>query len=320
MSSERQEEFLSPDPRIPGQNYVCLSFVCPEEVVKRKETFFLQHFINDLLNNPERRLFLEKTAGKHLSYEETDDLYKGFLYNREEDLGREFDEANDFQTSVRGIKVRGTYDTEKEAHFRAKQLQKRDPAFNVWVGKVGEWLPFNADPAKMTNAEYNDEQLNTLMAKKREADQHRDEVFTEEVKRKMEAANRETEELKRKVAAEAAAAEAATVAADAASGAGGAASPAPKSAPADTAEKLNELKGIMDESDAVYDRLMAEQRAKKKAAETVSQAGPAGPAVGAATTSVQDSQALFGADDPWMSRRKAQAEKKDVSKDVNNLF
>ena len=35
-------------------------------------------------------------------------------------LQRDFDEQNDFQTSVRGLKVRGVFDTRQAAEDRAK--------------------------------------------------------------------------------------------------------------------------------------------------------------------------------------------------------
>ena len=37
MSKEQEEDFLSVDTPIPGQNYVCLSFVSPEKMIKSKK-------------------------------------------------------------------------------------------------------------------------------------------------------------------------------------------------------------------------------------------------------------------------------------------
>jgi len=39
------EDFLSVDNSIPGQNFVCLSFVSPETLLKKKETFILHKFL-----------------------------------------------------------------------------------------------------------------------------------------------------------------------------------------------------------------------------------------------------------------------------------
>jgi hypothetical protein len=41
------------------------------------------------------------------------------------------------------LKVRGVYDTLREAQVRAKVLQRRDPNFNVFLGQVGYWLPWD---------------------------------------------------------------------------------------------------------------------------------------------------------------------------------
>ena len=54
------------------------------------------------------------------------DKYKDFLYVNEEKIEKEFYERNDFQTTVRGLKVRGVYDTHREAENRCKKLQNMD--------------------------------------------------------------------------------------------------------------------------------------------------------------------------------------------------
>ena len=35
----KEEDFLTPDQSIPGQNYVCLSFVSPRKISKTKSKF-----------------------------------------------------------------------------------------------------------------------------------------------------------------------------------------------------------------------------------------------------------------------------------------
>ena len=39
------EDFLSVDTPIPGQNFVCLSFVSPEKILKNKESYFVHEFL-----------------------------------------------------------------------------------------------------------------------------------------------------------------------------------------------------------------------------------------------------------------------------------
>ena len=53
MSEEHEEDFLSVDTPIPGQNYVCLSFVSPEKMIKDKNKFYMVSFLNSLLKNQE---------------------------------------------------------------------------------------------------------------------------------------------------------------------------------------------------------------------------------------------------------------------------
>ena len=41
QNTEVTEDFLEVDQSIPGQNYACISFVSPEEVLKKKELFMV---------------------------------------------------------------------------------------------------------------------------------------------------------------------------------------------------------------------------------------------------------------------------------------
>ena len=43
MSSE---DYLEVDKPVPGQNYVCLSFISPDSLIKKKELFIYHQFIN----------------------------------------------------------------------------------------------------------------------------------------------------------------------------------------------------------------------------------------------------------------------------------
>jgi hypothetical protein len=81
-------------------------------------------------------------------------------------LEEEFFAKNSFRTTIRGLKVRGVYDTYPEAVNRAKTLQKLDPSFNVYVGQVGFWVPWDPEPTEVADQEYADDQLNQLMKKK----------------------------------------------------------------------------------------------------------------------------------------------------------
>ena len=69
------------------------------------------------------------------------------------------------KTTLSGIKIRGVFETYDEACAHCKNLQAIDPAFNVFVGEMGKWLPFdpNPDSQAVKDSEYADDQLNKMM-------------------------------------------------------------------------------------------------------------------------------------------------------------
>jgi len=161
-NTELKEDFLEVDQSIPGQNYACLSFVSPEGVLKNKEVFYVNKFL--------------KTIAKNYDLDENtiEDKFTDFKYVNQEVLEKEFYEKNDFRTTVRGIKVRGVYDTLREAQAKSKMLQRRDPNFNVFLGQVGYWLPWDPNPHKIDNQEYAENELNDLVKSYRENQDKKD--------------------------------------------------------------------------------------------------------------------------------------------------
>jgi uncharacterized protein YjcR len=91
-----------------------------------------------------------------------------------------FHEAENFQTSVRGVKIRGVYNTIKEAQIRAKVLQRMDPSFHIFVGQVGYWLPWDPTADKIENQEYQNGQLNEIVKKYKANEAKRDEFFEQQ--------------------------------------------------------------------------------------------------------------------------------------------
>jgi hypothetical protein len=235
---EVEEDFLEVDRPIPGQTFVCLSFISPEKVIQDKSKFMFSKFIqsltvenklpegldvnSDTVNKdllPKYKNRLEELANTGYSYEAVENAYKDFLYTNEKALGDEFDEKNDFRTSIRGLKVRGTYSTRREAEIRARVLQKRDPKFHVYVGQVGYWLPWDPNPDEIEDQEYNDagpeanlnrlakqykqnlENVDVLYEEERE--NKRKQAIEENKRRRAEIKQREEEEAKRRAEEEA---------------------------------------------------------------------------------------------------------------------
>ena len=179
-------DFLSADTTIPGQNYCCLSFVSPEKVIKNKETFFISEFLKDYCKNAE------------LDYQEVDDKYKDFLYTNQMKLQKQFDEKHKFQTSVRGLKVRGVYDSRQEAEQRAKILHRMDQDHHVFVGSIGQWLPWDPEADAIADQEYIDEGLNNLMGEYKKNQINKDQFFEERKNEKMQDQMKAVEESKKK--------------------------------------------------------------------------------------------------------------------------
>jgi len=110
------------------------------------------------------------------------EAYDTFMYKNRKKLEDDFFAANSFRTTVQGLKVRGVFDTYGEAVNRAKTLQKLDPSFNVYVGQVGFWLPWDPEPHTVADQEYADDQLNQLMKRYKDNEEARDKFMTEQRK------------------------------------------------------------------------------------------------------------------------------------------
>lgn len=188
------QDFLDEDPVIRGQNYVCLSFLSPEDLLKSKEVYMVEKYVskfcadvNKILEdskdaNPEvHRIFTNlKTSHPHIfDSTEVQTDFKIFTTANQSELEKEFHENNNYQTSVRGIKVRGVYDTIQEAKHRADVLKKNGDKFDIFIGQVGCWCPWSPNPEDIADSEYAETQLNTFMKKFKESTALKDQVFEE---------------------------------------------------------------------------------------------------------------------------------------------
>lgn len=107
MTEEKYIDHLDEDELIPSQQFVCLSFLSPENI------------------DP------------------------SVLKNKE--------------TTMRGVKIRGVFAKLEDAKEFSVKLREKDPLFNIYVGPVGKWLPW--DSTEHTEEEnYQEKELNDLMA------------------------------------------------------------------------------------------------------------------------------------------------------------
>lgn len=179
MSEDKKIDYLEVDETIPGQNYVCLSFISPETLMKDKEGFKITKFLQSYCKE------------NNLKFDEVYEQYKGFCYKHEDKLQRDFDEQNNFQTSLRGIKIRGVYDTKGAAEDRAKKLSTLDSSFHVFIGQVGYWLPWDPNADKVESEHFQNSQLNEMMEKYQENNINRDMFYEEQKREKIKAAKEE---------------------------------------------------------------------------------------------------------------------------------
>ena len=166
--------------------------------MKNKEVFFVTKFLHHVFNSQERvysdvREKMQDT--KNITYNYINELYNDWKFNKNNDLELEFSEVNDYATSMRGVKVRGTYETLREAKKRAQLLQKRDRNFNVFVGQVGYWLPWDPEANDVEEQEYQEGRLNELMKKYQENADNRDFMYEQD---KDERLKRAREEVRRR--------------------------------------------------------------------------------------------------------------------------
>lgn len=240
------EDFLEVDPKIPGQNFVCLSFVSPEKVLKQKEMYFTTKFLEHLFNGEDQYTndMKEKMMNKEtkVEYESIKNFYEDWKYSRNEKLESDFYEENDFRTSIRGLKIRGTYDTHKEATVRAQVLRRKDPSFNVFVGQVGSWLPWDPECEQIPEQEYQEQMLNDLVKKYKENLESRDDMYDQLKEEQIKKAREELKLKKEKLAAE---------------------NQELKEPEEEGTKKIVELREIVDESDKQYYENMKKMKEQK---------------------------------------------------------
>ena len=183
-------DLLEEDKPISGQKFVCVSFVSPENILKQKNHFFFEEFLKhyDFSKSVQKfSQFLNFVTYKYnLNFDNVmedfqeflqsekdefpknhvSDEYKNFLDQNEERLDDDFSKQFEFQTNVRGLKIRGVYSTQAEAEFRCKMLREVDPNHNVYVGPVGMWMPWEPEAYKTGRVEYLEDELNQLMSEK----------------------------------------------------------------------------------------------------------------------------------------------------------
>ena len=194
------------DQAIAGQKFACMSFVSPEKILQKREVYLFNQFIKnwEFSKSMERYFeFIHFISYKHninvetligdfndFVKEESDKLkksgieddYKNFLDKQEDKLNEQFNREHAFQTSVRGLKIRGVFGNQEEAEEKCKKLRESDPNHDIYVGPVGVWIPWDPDAYKTGRVEHMEEELNALHSEKMKNEELAKKEFEERVR------------------------------------------------------------------------------------------------------------------------------------------
>lgn len=221
---EIEEDYLDVDKSLPNQNWVCLSFVSPEKILKTKEDYYYYFYTLEMMSN--FREFVKKETDKllekaltgtvdsselvefrktlstqlpeELGFSDFKEKLDNFKYRTEEEVEKMYHEENNFHTTMRGIKVRGVFNTYEQAQKRSEILQKMDKNFNVYIGQVGYWLPWDPNPDNIEDQEYMNDKLNKIVGAYKENQAKKNAFFEEELQKKQEETARRRREAREK--------------------------------------------------------------------------------------------------------------------------
>lgn len=199
LVSTKEHDYLDEDKPIRGQNFVLLSFLSPEDVLINKEVYYFNKFLENF--GKDMKTLLDGISSKYSDSQELvntiktnhsyifdakdlNDQYNFFKSVNYNDIESNFHKDNNFKTTMRGIKIRGVFDTIEEAKNRSEFLKKLDNKFNIYIAQVGCWCPWSPNPDSLENQEYAETQLNTLMKEYKKNMDDKDVVFE---KRRVEA-------------------------------------------------------------------------------------------------------------------------------------
>jgi hypothetical protein len=204
-------DYLDEDPEIPTQRYCVVSFLSPEKVIKQKNEFMFEEFIkymdydwkvkglehlmafiskkyslkiDDLLKDAED---FARVRDQEIRETDVPEAWQVFLLKNEKSLQEKFDNSVEFKTNVRGVKVRRSFASIEETQVMAKVLQRKYPKDNIYIGKVGAWLPWDPSEHLMPEVEYAEKELNELMRKYKENESNKEMFFAEEREAKIKA-------------------------------------------------------------------------------------------------------------------------------------
>lgn len=269
-STESRQVVLMDDEPVPGQNYVCLSFVSPENEIRNKNLYLVRLFVKDYLTKlferkesvlnvsdsdvrakmvKERMDKFEKLCTEDFKpdYKSLEDDFELFKIEHEDAINKDFNLENNFRTNVRGLKVRGVYDIKEKAEARVKQLIEKDDNFNIYIGQVGTWLPWDPNPNDIEDQSYLRDDLNNLVQMRKTNRENVDKEYESRKKESIEKARKKADEFRKEHNLE---------------------------QPEDTYNKLEEMRSVLNEKDPWLQRKEQEQEQELPKIEEVEEVEP----------------------------------------------
>ncbi|NBV14804.1 MAG: hypothetical protein EBS07_12180 [Sphingobacteriia bacterium] len=144
---EPKEDFLDADPEIRGQEYVCLSFISPEAVLKRKDLFMFHKFMRFYeakVRFDNLEAFLGKTVNDHnMRVQELKESVTKIVENETMDLKEKTTEVNEIVAKAH-IPLQDVFDSFRDyiAENRSKiaNAENIQDAYEDFMMKKGEEL------------------------------------------------------------------------------------------------------------------------------------------------------------------------------------
>ena len=211
-SNPKYVDVLDEDAGISGQKFTCISFLSPEKILEKRESYLFEQFVQqwdftksmtkfgDFVNFISYKYNLNvenlmvdyndfcKEEQERLKEGCVSDDYKTYLDKNEERITETFNRDHAFQTSVRGLKNRGNFPTQEEAELHCKRLREKDPNHDIFVAPVGIWLPWDPNAYKTGRVEFMEDELNKLHQEKMKNEAKAKDEFDKRVKEAKEKA------------------------------------------------------------------------------------------------------------------------------------
>lgn len=100
---------------------------------------------------------------------------------------------------IRGVKVRGVFATEDEAKAACEKLKKTDKYFDVFMGEMGKWLPWDPTTKQVSEVKFRNKKLSKLMEKTHKMEIENMSKLNELVGRRKEMLDKDTVEHKSRI-------------------------------------------------------------------------------------------------------------------------